>query len=130
MLSGTKEVGIAKEAAAAVPEVATEEDPVSYKENVDENHESLLEGSPSPSLLHPKVSPLVQVGFGGTAISGKLLCDQSHDQRCVDTTAHNKPLPVGDSASTDSGSTPVIEKSPTFEMSPTIVHLSPSALNQ
>ena len=103
---------------------------MSDKENVDEKHEPLLEGSPSPSLLHPGVSPLVQVGSGETAISGKLLCDQSHDQRCADTVAHKQPLPDGDSVSTDSGSTPVVEKSPTFEMSPTIAHLSPSALNQ
>ena len=123
MLSGTKEAGTAEGAAAGVPEVRTDQDVMICKENTDENQEPLLERSPSPSLLHSGLSPLVQVGSGEPAVSGKLLHDQSHDQRRTDTMARKRPPSGGDSISTDSGSTTMLE------MSPTSAHLSPSALN-
>ena len=124
MLSGTTEAATAEEA-AAVPVVVPEQDAMICRESVDENQEPLLEESPSPSLLRSRASPLLmRVGSGKVALSGTLWHEQSCDQRCTNTMTRKRPLSAGDDVSTDSGSTP------TLEMSPTSTHFSPSTLNK
>lgn len=96
----------------AVSVAVTEQDAMICRESTEkENHELLLNESPSPSLLHSKTSLSAHFETGEIAITGVLHHDQSCKQLCANAVTHNWHLPGADN--NDSASTPDLETSPT-----------------